>query len=130
MRRLIRVTARMLDRMAGFGHCRQLASRPLFPPLVETCVQVSEATQAQLYRSRLTSSRSAALVNRARGTSSQVQRFWSDVNTPRGTHVEVTFKTKRRNGTIVLLMPLTGLPATFGRDPGRSATGSKPSVGT
>lgn len=33
--------------------------------------------------------------------------------TPRAIHVEAIFKTKRRNGTIALLMPLTAFFATF-----------------
>jgi hypothetical protein len=101
--------------MAGFGQCGQLASRPSFPAR-RTLRLDSEATQAQFCRSCLTPSRSAALANRPGGTSSQVQRFWPDVQDPRGIHVEAAFKTKRRNGTIALLMPLTSLPPHLGRD--------------
>jgi hypothetical protein len=106
-------------------------STPL-SPLVETCASISEAALGTLPfllgpvsfrgsrrpRQRGFFTGAALLARRSR---------------PPGIHVEVTFKTKPRNGTIALLMSLTGLPATFGaRHPGRprSATGSKPLVGT
>jgi hypothetical protein len=106
-------------------------STPL-SPLVETCASISEAPLGTLpfLLGPVSLRGSRRLRQRGFFTGAALLARHSR---PPGIHVEVTFKTKRRNGTIALLMPLTGLPATFGaRHPGRprSATGSKPLVGT